>query len=213
VARIYAFVFMAVGWFTVIGHYVSQPALHSLGGTVNYLSFFTILSNTLVAATFTAAALAPQSRAGRFLLSPPVAMATAVYISITGLVFYFLLASLYDLHGWERRYDHLLHYVMPPAYVLWWLLFVPKGTLHFRNVPWMMLPPLVYGAWTLVHGAATGFYPYPFVDVAKLGYMSVLAHIAEFVFVFAFAGVVFVFLDRIIHYFGLQAAPSPGQAV
>jgi hypothetical protein len=207
-ARLYAFVFMLVGWFSVIGHYIAKQDFHSLAGTVDYFSYFTMLSNTLVAATFTAAALLPDSRAGRFLLSPPVAMATAVYISITGLVFFFLLSGLYVIHGWEARYDHLLHYVMPPAYVLFWLLYIPKGSLHLHNVPAIMVPPLTYGGWTLLHGAFSGFYPYPFVNVAKIGYESVLTHIVEFVFVFAFAAVVFVVLDRLIQHFGLQSAPA-----
>lgn len=211
-ARIYAFVFMLVGWFSVIGHYIAKSDFHSLAGTIDYFSYFTMLSNTLVAATFTAAALFAETRWGRFLLSPPVAMATAVYISITGLVFYFLLSSLYVIHGWEARYDHLLHYVMPPAYVFFWLLYVPKGYLHLRNVTCIMVPPLIYGAWTLLHGALSGFYPYPFVNVSKIGYASVFAHIVEFVFVFAFAGVVFVFLDRLIHHFGLQSAPAPDRS-
>lgn len=208
-ARFYAFIFMLVGWFSVIGHYVAKSDFHSLAGTIDYFSYFTMLSNTLVAATFTAAALFAETRAGRFLLSPPVALATAVYISITGLVFYFLLSGLYDLHGWEARYDHLLHYVMPPAYVLFWLLYMPKGALHLQNVPWIMVPPLVYGGWSLLHGAISGFYPYPFLNVTKLGYANVFAHIVEFVFVFAFVAVAFVFLDRLIHHYDLQSAPAP----
>ena len=71
---------------------------------------------------------------------------------------------------------------MPPAFVLFWLLFIPKGSLHLRTVPWMMLPPLLYGAWALFHGAVTGWYPYPFIDVGKLGYPLVFLHIIEFVF-------------------------------
>lgn len=212
-ARIYASAFMLVGWFSVIGHYIAKADFHSLAGTLDYLSYFTMLSNTLVATTFTAAALFPETRVGRFLLSPVVALATAVYISVTGLVFFFLLSGLYVIHGWEARYDHLLHYVMPPAYVLFWLLYVPKGSLHLRNIPWIIVPPLVYGGWTLVHGALSGFYPYPFVNVPQLGYASVLTHVAEFVLVFAFVGVVFVVLDRLIHHYGLQSTPAPGLAV
>jgi hypothetical protein len=206
--RLYALIFMLVGWFTVVGQYIVSKA-HSLPGTIDYLSYFTILSNILVAATFTVAVLFPASRAGRFLLRPSVAMATAVYITVTGLVFYFLLSSLYVLDGWTKHFDHLLHYIMPPAFVLFWLLFVPKGTLHLRTVPWMMLPPLAYGAWTLFHGALSGFYPYPFIDVSALGYPRVMLHIVEFVFVFAFVGVVYVFIDRIIHHIGIQSEPAP----
>ncbi|HET7714101.1 MAG TPA: Pr6Pr family membrane protein [Bauldia sp.] len=209
--RLYALIFMLLGWFTVIGQYVVGHA-HTVAGTIDYFSYFTILSNILVAATFTAAAVAPDARAGRLLLRPTVAMATAVYITVTGLTFYFLLSSLYALEGWTKHFDHLLHYVMPPAFVLFWLLFVPKGTLHLRNVPWMMVPPLLYGAWTLVHGAIADWYPYPFVDVSKLGYPRVLLHIVEFVFIFAFAGVIYVFLDRVIHHLGIQSHGDPRTA-
>ncbi len=44
-------------------------------------------------------------------------------------------------------------------------------------MPRALLFPLAYGAWTLAHGAATGWYPYPFVDVVDLGYLRVLANI------------------------------------
>ena len=206
--RAYAFVFMLVGWFTIIGQYVVGRD-HTLATTIDFFSYFTILSNILVAATFTAAALAPRSRAGRFLLRPTVAFAIAAYISVTGLTFYFVLSGLYHLAGWTELFNHLLHYVQPPAFVLFWLLFIPKGVIHLRNVLGMMAPPLLYGAWTLVHGAITGWYPYPFIDVGKLGYGIVALHIVEFVFFFGFTGVLFVILDRLIHHYGVQSESAP----
>jgi hypothetical protein len=44
--------------------------------------------------------------------------------------------------------------------------------------------PLVYLVWTLLHGAVTGWYPYPFVDVADLGYPRALINIAGLVVAF-----------------------------
>ena len=55
----------------------------------------------LVAATFTAAAIAPQSAIGRFLLRPKVAVATALYIAVTCIVYYFLLSGLLHLNGFD----------------------------------------------------------------------------------------------------------------
>ncbi len=209
--RTYAGIFAGAGWFAVIGQYVVS-ATHTFAGTVDYFSYFTILSNILVAATLTAAAVSPNAEPARFLLRPTVAMATAVYITITGLTYYFVLSDLSTLEGWTKHFDHLLHYVMPPGFVMFWLLFVEKGALHLRNVLWMMVPPLVYGAWTLIHGALSGFYPYPFVDVTKLGYPRVFLNIIEFVFIFGFAGVVCVFIDRLIHHLGIQSEPAAGVA-
>jgi hypothetical protein len=34
--------------------------------------------------------------------------------------------------------------------------------------------PALYIGWTLVHGAASSWYPYPFIDVADLGYPTAL---------------------------------------
>ena len=74
-----------------------------------------------------------------------------------------------------------LHYVIPPLYALFWVAFIQKGDLQLRTIPAPLIPPLVYGAYTLVHGAVSGFYPYPFVNVAKLGYPQVLLNIVGFI--------------------------------
>jgi hypothetical protein len=197
-ARIYALMFAAVGWFAIVGQYVE--GINADTGTaahlLHYLSYFTILSNILVASTFTVAALAPDSGAGRLLLRPQVATATVLYITVTGIIYYLLLASLYQLTGWVLFFDRLLHYVQPPAFVLFWLLFVPKGTLSLRDVPAFLVFPLLYGAWTLIHGPFANWYPYPFIDVTKLGYPHVLMNIGGFVILFGLLGSLYVLLGR-----------------
>lgn len=166
--RVYAAGFALVGWFAVVGQYVASHS-GSVASTIDYLSYFTILSNILVTATLTSAALAPRSVAGRYLLRPGVATAAAVYITVTGLTYWLILSSLYDLGGWVLFFDRLLHYVMPPAYVVFWLVFVPKGRLELGVAAWALIPPMLYAVYTFVHGPWTGFYPYPFVDVPKIG--------------------------------------------
>lgn len=192
-SRLYAGIFAAVGWFAIVGQFFLTPT--SAG---NYFSYFTILSNVLVAVTLTSAALMPDSGIGRLLTRPIVATSTAVYITVTGLVYYFLLAALYDLEGWTKHFDHILHYVVPPAYVLFWLAFVRKGTLHIGSIPWMLIAPLAYGVYTLLRGPFVDWYPYPFIDVTELGYPHVFRNIVEFVVFFAFAGSVYVLIDRLV---------------
>jgi hypothetical protein len=199
--RIYAGVFAAVGWFAIVGQFILTPT--SAG---NYFSYFTILSNLLVAATLTSAALMPDSAIARFFARPVVATSTAVYITVTGLVYYFLLAALYDLEGWTKQFDHILHYVVPPAYVLFWLAFVRKGTLHVGSIPWMLIAPLAYGVYTLARGPIVGWYPYPFVDVTELGYPHVFRNIVEFVIFFAFVSSIYVLIDRLVGRF--RTAPA-----
>src|SRR5262249_677878 len=72
----------------------------------------------------------------------------------------------------------------PTLFVLDWLIFVPK-----REVPWKtslggLALPLVYLAWTLLHGAITGFYPYPFLNVLRLGYEQVFINIVGLIVAF-----------------------------
>ncbi len=194
-ARIYAAVFAVVGWWAIIGQYVVTYA--GTPEAVHYLSFFTILSNILVAVTFSVAALMPDSRVGRLLLAPPMATATALYITVTGLVYYFMLASLYDLSGWTKVYNSMLHYALPPAYVLFWLAFVQKGTLRFRHALWMLAAPIAYGFYTLARGAIVAWYPYPFIDAAELGYPRTFWNIGEFLVIFVVGALVFWLFDRV----------------
>lgn len=195
--RVYAGVFAVVGWFAVVGQYFASHA-QSVASTIDYLSYFTILSNILVAATLTAAAIAPESRIGRYLVRPPALLGTVVYITVTGLTYWLILSSLYDLHGWEYFFDRLLHYVMPPAFVLYWLVFAPKGRLPFTAALWVLVPPLIYAAYTFIHGPWTGFYPYPFVDLPKLGVWRTLRNVLDFVVFFFVTAVVYLVLERLI---------------
>lgn len=195
--RVYAGGFALVGWIAVVGQYFASHA-GSLSGTIDYFSYFTVLSNILVAATLTAAALAPQSAVGSYLLKPGVAVATAVYISVTGLTYWLVLSALYDLQGWVLFFDRLLHYAMPPAYVLFWLVFMPKGQVRLGAAAWALAPPVAYAVYTFAHGPWTGFYPYPFVDVSKIGVWNTARNVLEFIVFFYLVGIGYVALDRLM---------------
>jgi hypothetical protein len=64
--------------------------------------------------------------------------------------------------------------VVPALFVLYWLFAMPRDCLRWRHVlPWSMFP-LGYLVYALLRGALLGSYPYPFIDVARLGYARVL---------------------------------------
>lgn len=142
-----------------------QPAL--VTRLVRFVSYFTILSNLLVLATSVALARDPD-RDGR--LWRVVRLDALVAITVTGLVHWFLLRPLLDLSGASHVVDKLLHVVVPLLAVGAWLLVGPRGRLTGSEVLPALVYPLGWLGWTLVHGAATGWYPYPFVDVDDLGY-------------------------------------------
>jgi hypothetical protein len=205
--RIAAAVGALLGWFALVLQLylmlAQSPArAAAMAGTViTYFSFFTILTNILVALVFTATVL--SSRTGgaaagwrQFLCRPSVQAAIAGYIAIVGIVYRLLLRQLWNPQGAQWVADVILHDVIPVGYVLYWLLFAPKNGLRWKDAVAGLIYPGVYLLYVLARGAVSGLYPYPFVDVNVLGYAGVLARAAVLLLVFLGMGLLVVVVGR-----------------
>jgi hypothetical protein len=214
-ARVYAGIVAVVAWASLIlqlwlilsGNNIAAPDYHPMRFTsiVNFFSYFTILSNILCALVTTFAALAPRSSPGRFFARPGVATSVALYIGVTGLIYFFVLRHLWKPIGFQYAADAGLHYLMPPLFFIYWLAFVPKGTLRIADVLPMLIFPLAYGAYALIRGAITMavyptavWYPYPFLSVVDLGYPRTLLNMLGVTVVFAILGLVLIAIDRVL---------------
>src|SRR5260221_5378086 len=99
-SRIAGTVVAVVTWFGLaLQFYVSYRLMRENGhGTIaiviRYLSFFTVLTNALVAITTTLPLLVPASRAGHFFSLPSVRAAVASYIAFVGIAYSLLLRHL-----------------------------------------------------------------------------------------------------------------------
>ncbi|WP_299341244.1 Pr6Pr family membrane protein [uncultured Pseudoxanthomonas sp.] len=172
-------------------------------GTLRFITYFTILSNIAVAlVAFTAATGRPG-----FFVQAGVRGAVALYIGVTGSIYFFILRHLWQPQGAQWWADTGLHYAVPLAYWAWWLSCVPHGALRWRNVAGWLLFPLAYVMWVFVRGAWLGEYPYPFIDVGQLGWSRVGVNALGVMGVFVVLGLVIVGLDRI---FGRRRASSVG---
>ncbi len=141
---------------------------------LRFFTFFTILSNIMVATCFTMLALKPGFGSSNFFSRASVLSAVTVYIAIVGTVYQLVLRPLWDPQGLQKIVDELLHSFTPLYFLLFWLLYVPKLTLQWQNIfPWLLFP-LCYLIIILLRGAVADYYPYPFVNVAQLGYGKVL---------------------------------------
>ncbi|MBP3363721.1 MAG: Pr6Pr family membrane protein, partial [Pseudomonas sp.] len=147
-----------------------QSGASVVGGLVSYFSFFTILTNTLAASVLTCAADTPPSKGRGFFLQPWVSSGIAVSIIVVGAAYSLLLRQLWQPEGLQWLANEILHDVMPVLFTLYWWFCVPKGLLRVRHIGLWMLYPLLYFAYILLRGHLLGVYPYPFVDVEKLGY-------------------------------------------
>lgn len=142
--------------------------------TLNFFSYFTILSNIAVALAFTCPTFFPASRFGRWFQQANIRAAIALYIGTTGAIYFLILRHTWDPQGLQLLADRSLHYLVPILYLCDWLLFSDKRDLRYRAVTSWMIFPLCYFLYSLIHGAFSGFYPYPFIDVSQLGYARVL---------------------------------------
>jgi hypothetical protein len=135
------------------------------------LSYFTIQSNLFVLGTSLSLALHP-GRGGR--VWRVLRLDALLGISITGIVYWALLAPLVDLRGWGLVAGLGFHLVAPVATVGVWLLLGPRPRVTWSTVGWAFVWPVAWVVATLVRGAVTGWYPYPFLDVTAVGYPQAL---------------------------------------
>jgi hypothetical protein len=180
-----------------------------LATVVAFFSYFTITTNLLVAAGLTWRWLAPQTRPGRFFARPTTCTATALYIVVVAIVYAVMLRNLSHPQGREKYADQLLHQVVPALYLIHWLIWAPRGYLLWRSALTWLFYPLLFLGYTLARGALIGRYPYPFMDVAKLGYSRVLTNAAILACVFALLGLAFVAADRALARRSTRRRPIP----
>ena len=66
---------------------------------------------------------------------------------------------------------------MPIAVIADWLIDPPRTSIPFTTSLRWLTYPLLWVAYTLVRGATSGWYPYPFLDPANGGYGTVAIYI------------------------------------
>jgi len=133
----------------------------------NAFAFFTIDSNLIVGGTTALLAVRTDRPSVTFRTFRLIGL---VAITVTGVVYHVALASLLDLDGIDQLGNQLVHTVVPLLAVLGWLMFGPRGQLS-RQIAWLsLLFPVGWMAFTLIRGAVIHWYPYPFIDVAAIGY-------------------------------------------
>lgn len=133
---------------------------------VNFFSYFTIQSNLIGIAALLLSAAWEADRRPAWL--DWLRGAATVYLTVTFIVVLLLLQNV-DVGlqlGWV---DFVLHKLMPVVIVADWLLDPPRTRLPTRDALLWLVYPLIWLAYTLVRGAAGGWYPYPFLDPAHAG--------------------------------------------
>ena len=154
---------------------VSELLARGTFDLVNFLSFFTVQSNVfgivvMLGSAWLAFVGARPSRTWDL-----VRGANVLYLTVTLVVFNLLLAGA-DVGVPLAWVDTVLHRIFPIVVILDWLL-APPERLYIREALIWLVYPVVWLVYTLARGAATGWYPYPFLDPVNGGYGSVAAYV------------------------------------
>jgi hypothetical protein len=200
--KTYAMILGLIVWFSVILQFTISTEAYvqdgrTVGGSlVQIITFFTILSNILVGLCLVAIVLKPTSGFKRFFASNSVVTATALYITIVGLVYNTVLRGLVHLEGLFTLTNELTHAFNPLTFVIFWLFFVPKEKLGWAKAAKWLWFPLLYLVYVLIRGAIYHFYPYPFLNVDKLGYQRVVINSLLMMVAFVAFDLLFFSLNR-----------------
>lgn len=184
-----------------LGYANPEGLAGAVGRTLDYLSYFTVWSNILVAVVMTLLARAAYDAAG--IRSTPVLrvlrLDSLLMITITGLVYAVVLApDGPPQQGWQAVSNFFVHQATPVLTVIAWLAAGPQGWIRWSTFLPALVIPGVWVVWALLRGAVIGAYPYPFVDVVRLGYGTVAINLVAVVALAFVICAVLLGIDRLL---------------
>lgn len=161
---------------------------------IRFFSYFTILSNLIVFAFFISKALSAELGESGFWTKPETSTAVTVYISVVGLVYHIVLSKMYNPKGLAAIADHGLHSFTPLVTLIYWIVFVSSKKVNYASIPYWLIYPALYFIYTIIHGAMTQFYPYPFLDVSKIGLLQSFLNCLVVLVLFTFLSLLFSYI-------------------
>ncbi|MDR2610132.1 MAG: Pr6Pr family membrane protein [Clostridiales Family XIII bacterium] len=174
------------------------------------MKYYTLQSNVLVLVFFIAAAFhtAGQIRKsgtrGAVTFAPRLKGAVMIAITVTLLVYQFMLAGSPFSMSSAITGDAFVHLFTPLLVILDWLLFDMKGRFTVTSPFWWTIVPLCYIAYAFIAAPlgvtyyGGGRYPYFFFDVDTLGIGTVLLYLVGMTVAFFILSYIFVGLDRLL---------------
>jgi hypothetical protein len=133
-------------------------------------TFFTINSNMLLLISYLMLLLVGSE----FWNKNTTQTALLTYLSFVCIVYHVMLQDSWNPQGMQWFVAELFHWVNPLIFLLFWLVFVNKTDLSFKQIGYWLIFPTVYFIWVLIYGAFGNGYPYPFLNVEKFGLLNVI---------------------------------------
>lgn len=159
---------------------------------LRFFSYFTIQSNLLAAGTALGLIARPDrdGRSWRVLR-----VAAIVGMTVTFITYIIVLRPIVHLEGLAKLADIGFHYVAPVLTVVGWYQFGPWPRIDVSSLLRHLVWPFAYLAYILALGALTAWYPYPFINVGKIGYPRTLLNALAVTVLLLIVGAIFRVLD------------------
>lgn len=189
-----AILFAFIAWFAVVVQFILmlQNRVASVPETiVRFFSFFTILTNTMVALYFTG-----QSLNVGITFKPGMLTAITVYIFMVGIVYQILLRHIWQPTGLQLVVDELLHTLNPLLVMSYWYMYEKLSLVKYGQIKEWLVYPLAYLVYIIIRGSFSGFYPYPFVNAIKIGFTKTLLNSVLLTLFFILVALLFIAIGR-----------------
>ena len=166
-----------IGWITIAFRLylrITEYDFSAFESTVQFFSYFTILTNLFVIIYCTNQLLKSKEKNTSLLNKPETLTALNVFILIVALVYHIVLKPLWNPEGIQMIVSEICHTVIPLGTLILWIISKNKGQVKLKSLLQWLLYPLIYIVFVLIRGSFSNFYPYPFLDVQTLGIEKVL---------------------------------------
>lgn len=131
-----------------------------------YFSYFTVLSNLLIIFIFLYLGIINPKKTSKTF--DWLRGAATVYMSLTGIIYWSILVNQHSL-SLDPWINLTMHGAMPITAFLSWVLYPAKNKLSYQSSVQWLIAPLLFVAYTLIHGLSINWYPYPFLNPLSSG--------------------------------------------
>ncbi|MBP7400536.1 MAG: Pr6Pr family membrane protein [Chitinophagales bacterium] len=133
---------------------------------IRFISFFTILTNTLVALYFSTKVFKLSNNLFR---RNGALTAITTFILIVGIVYQITLRKIWAPTGLQLIVNELLHTIIPLYFLVYWILYSNKSDYNYKQVLAWIIYPIAYLIFVFTRGYYSNYYPYPFLNISEIG--------------------------------------------
>lgn len=175
--KVYEVIVFSLGWFSIVAQFVLiiQNRQADIPETIlRFFSFFTILTNILVALFFTVKLFNLSKKSFGLFYKSGIFTALTAFILIVGLVYQVVLRSTWEPTGLQLVVDELLHTIIPLCTFLYWFFYAERNDSKIQSVIIWLCYPIIYIIFIFIRGYFSDFYPYPFLNISEIGFGNTL---------------------------------------